>query len=76
MVDSSYVKNFDDLTKHIKEGSIEADNNLIFLNSLYEPCTLLRKATPKEIPTILPGLLHRVRLIWEKSKYYNTPERI
>jgi len=38
VVDSTYLKGFEDLTTKIKAGSIEADDNLLFLKSLYEPC--------------------------------------
>ena len=31
---------------------------------------------PKDIPKILPEALNSVRIIWELSKYYNTPERM
>jgi len=40
------------------------------------PCKKLEEATPKEIPLLLPDLLNRVRMISEKSLYYNTPDRI
>lgn len=49
---------------------------MLFLESLYEPCKTLESADPKDIPNILPGLLMRVRMIWEHSKYYNSVERI
>ncbi|MFO0131731.1 MAG: hypothetical protein ACK52J_04390 [bacterium] len=41
VVDSTYLKGFEDLTTKIKAGSIEADDNLLFLKSLYEPCKKL-----------------------------------
>jgi len=43
---------------------------------LYFPCKKLEEATPREIPLLLNDLLNRVRMISEKSKYYNSPERI
>ena len=57
-------------------GSIEAEDNLIFLKSLSEPCKLLQESDPKDIPQLLPDLLNRVRMIWEKSKYYYKDSRI
>jgi hypothetical protein len=36
--ESTYLKGFDELTTKIKAGSIEADDNLLFLKSLYDPC--------------------------------------
>ena len=74
--DSSYVDTFEQSTDKIKSGSFEADDNLVFLSSLKEPCQLLRESSPKDIPLLLPDLLNRVRMIWEKSQYYNTNERI
>jgi dynein heavy chain len=70
------VKSFEDVTENIKTGSIQAENNLEFLKSLYEPCKQLEAASPKEIPDLLPSLLYRVRMIWEFSKHYNSSERI
>lgn len=55
LVDSSYVVSFEDLSKNIKIGSIEAEDNLMFLKSLYEPCKKLGESTPQEIPALLPG---------------------
>ena len=54
-VDSSYVTGFEDLTKNIKTGSTEAEDNLKWLKSLYEPCKKLGEATPQEIPALLPS---------------------
>jgi len=34
----------------------------------------MENSEPKDIPKILPDVLNSVRLIWEMSKYYNTPE--
>lgn len=76
IVDSSYVPSFEELTKNINSGSVEAENNLDFLNSLFDSCRQLEKATPREIPSILPSLLNRVRMIWEHSDFYNSQERI
>lgn len=74
---SNYLKDFNELSTKIKAGSIEADDNLLFLKSLYDPCKKLQDCeSPKQIPEILPSLLNRVRMIWEKSKFYNTTESI
>lgn len=64
------------MTENIKLGSSQAEDNLENLKILYEPCKQLETAAPKEIPELLSNLLFRVRYIWEKSKYFNTPERI
>ena len=36
----------------------------------------LNKATPKEIPKIIPDLLVRVRMIWDRCEYYQNNEKI
>ncbi|KDO21171.1 hypothetical protein SPRG_12952, partial [Saprolegnia parasitica CBS 223.65] len=36
----------------------------------------MAKATPSEIPALLPKLLTSIRLIWMYSRYYNTEDRI
>lgn len=60
MTDSSYLKGFEELTTKIKAGSVEADDNLLFLKSLYDPCKKLQDCeSPKQIPEILPSLLNR-----------------
>lgn len=75
-MDSSYVLSFEELIKNINRKSEEAEDNLSFLNSLYDPCRKLEESQPNQIPDILPSLLNRVRMIWEHSKHYNSNERI
>lgn len=36
----------------------------------------LSKATPSEIPPIMPHLLNCIRMVWNISRFYNTPERL
>jgi dynein heavy chain len=55
---------------------MEANDNLRFLSALTEPCEELYKAGPKQIPTILPKLLHTIRMIWSISRFYNTVDRL
>jgi len=64
------------LSQLISSCSNEAEDNLKYLNSLYEPCKQIETVSPREIPSILPALLHRVRMIWEKSGHYNTEDKI
>lgn len=73
---SNDAKGFGDLAANIKNKSEEANNNLLFLESLFESCEVLGAAEPKNIPDLLPGILMRVRMIWDHSKYYNSSERI
>lgn len=59
-----------------QSGYLEAEENLKFLNTLKSPCEILSKARPREIPGILPGILCRVRLIWEMSNHFKTSDRM
>lgn len=70
------LKGFQELMKQIIDGSGEAEDNLKFLNSLYNPCRQLGEATPSEIPMILPKILFCVRMIKEKSTYYTSEDKI
>ena len=48
------MKQFRSLETGIMNGSIEAQENLKFLECLQEPCEQLAKATPEGIPALLP----------------------
>ncbi|GMI21327.1 hypothetical protein TeGR_g3290 [Tetraparma gracilis] len=73
---SSYLGPFETLSKRIQEGSEEAENNLTFLELITEPCQKLAAASPKDIPEILPSLLHCIRMISTLSKFYHTDDRL
>lgn len=53
-----------------------AEDNVKFLLVLEEPCNVLAKAQPADIPAALPKVLNCVRLIWNLSRFYNSPDRI
>lgn len=40
------------------------------------PLQTLSKAAPSEIPPILPHMLNCIRMVWNISRFYNTPERL
>ena len=46
------------------------------MRTLEAPCKAIENAQPKDIPKILPEVLNNVRIIWELSKYYSTPDRL
>lgn len=73
---SSYLSGFKELEEKIKVGYDEANDNLQFLRTLEAPCKAIENAQPKDIPKILPEVLNNVRIIWELSSYYNTPDRL
>jgi len=43
---------------------------------LKDTCIQLSEATPQEIPNILPKLLVRIRMTWDKCEYYQNNDRI
>ena len=73
---SSYLAAFLNLSDSIQKQNMAAEDNLKFLLSLEKPCQLLAEASPQGIPQLLPKLLHCVRMIWNISRFYNTPERL
>ncbi|KAJ3195453.1 Dynein heavy chain 2, axonemal [Irineochytrium annulatum] len=73
---SSYLEQFLRLSNSIQEGTFQAQDNLRFLSTLSDPCSVLSTAEPKDIPGILPKLLNCIRIIWTNSKNYNTRERL
>ncbi|XP_030749874.1 dynein heavy chain 2, axonemal [Sitophilus oryzae] len=76
-VQSSYVKQFKLLGEEIIHNVEESKSNIEYLNVLVEPCKKLANIKhPKDIPKILPKILHLIRFIWMNSPYYNTHEKI
>jgi dynein heavy chain, axonemal len=73
---SSYLAPFLSLRSLIQCEADAAEDNLRFLLVLEEPCKALAAATPAQIPTTLPNILNCVRLVWNLSRFYNTPDRI
>ena len=60
----------------IQRDAAQADDNLLYLEYLKDTCIALNKASPNEIPKILPDLLVRVRMIWDKCTYYQNNDYI
>jgi dynein heavy chain len=73
---SSYLAPFLQLKEQIQQEAAAAQDNVRFLACLEGPCQALSKATPTEIPGLLPQILDCIRMIWSLSRFYNTPERI
>lgn len=61
---------------HCDREAVAAADNLKFLLCLEEPCKTLAKAHPQEIPQLLPPILNCIRMVWNISRFYNTPDRI
>jgi dynein heavy chain len=73
---SSYLGPYLNLSALIQREAIAAEDNLKFLSCLEEPCKQLARAIPRDIPAIMPRLLNTIRMIWNVSRFYNTPEKI
>jgi len=73
---SSYLAPFLDLRNLIHREAVAAEDNLKFLLCLEEPCQGLVAAHPQEIPALLPPILNCIRMVWNISRFYNTPERV
>ena len=56
--------------------AVAAGDNLKFLLCLEDPCKALAAAHPEEIPALLPPILSCIRMVWNISRFYNTPERV
>eukprot|EP00798_Chlamydomonas_sp_ICE-L_P021926 gene21926-28972_t len=73
---SSYLAPFLNLRNLIHREAVAAEDNLKFLLCLEEPCQALAKAHPEQIPDLLPPILNCIRMVWNISRFYNTPERV
>ena len=71
---SVYLGKFLELRDVVDEQAGAAQSNLKFLQTLTAPCEALAKAKARDVPALLPEILHRVRLIWNTSEHYNIPE--
>lgn len=73
---SSYLAPFLSLRHAIQREAGIAEDNLRFLQCLEGPCTELAAAAPSDIPRLLPKILNCIRIIWNISRFYNTPDRL
>ncbi|GIM07381.1 hypothetical protein Vretimale_11536 [Volvox reticuliferus] len=73
---SSYLAPFLSLRNLIHREAVAAEDNLKFLLCLEEPCKQLAAAHPQTIPGLLPPILNCIRMVWNLSRFYNTPERL
>jgi len=74
--ESSYLDHFRKLSTDVQGEASAAESTLRFLRILEPSCKELSHAQPKEIPAILPRILHRVRVIWNESEYYQIYEHL
>nr|CAH8839495.1 unnamed protein product [Trichobilharzia regenti] len=73
---STYITAFLKLADEIKSNTLQAQNNLKFLDTIKEVCHHLAESKPVDIPAKLPRLINTIRMIWTNSKHYNDKEAI
>ncbi|KAK9909936.1 hypothetical protein WJX75_009720 [Coccomyxa subellipsoidea] len=73
---SCYLPAFQSLRASLDSKAVTARDNVQFMSVLEEPCTKLEKAAPHEIAPMLPHIAGRLRLLWNLSPFFGTPERM
>ena len=73
---SAYLGPFDTLATGIRSGSIEAEDNLKFLNTAREAFETLASASVEKLPAALPLVLARIRVIGAVSTYFWSDARL
>lgn len=76
IIKSPFVANFNAATSEILQAYGEANSNLHYLETLTDPCEMLRDSNVAKIPEQIQNLLWLVRVIWLNSPFYNTRERL
>ncbi|VDN34973.1 unnamed protein product [Dibothriocephalus latus] len=70
------MKLWSELNNKITDAANEAKTNVRFLTNLDKFLGPLAKNGPIQLTEQIPGLLNAIRMIYEISHYYNTPERM
>lgn len=78
---STYLPSFEKLIEDVLQARNEARDNFKYLSPLRPNFEKLRvdSASPvefSEAPTIFKKLFHMIFLVWTKSQFYNTPNRL
>lgn len=74
---SIYPKQIHDIFDELIVELAIANDNIDFLQVIVEPCHQINVAdTPLDIPPKLKRIMHIFRVVWLKSKYFNTKELI
>ena len=76
--ESTYLERFDALAGSIEFGSVEANENLLYLETLKAVCSELSGCGPAQIMEkgLLRELVLRMRMIWSTSSYYCCADRL
>ncbi|XP_043277760.1 dynein axonemal heavy chain 2 [Venturia canescens] len=74
---STYVRQFVTLREEIEHGMKESKSNIEFLRFLQKPCAELNNCkNPEEITPHLSKILHKFRVVWLNSPFFNHQDRI
>lgn len=68
---STYLEPFSELYSIVASELSAAEDNARFLNTLVPPCEALAKAKATEVAGLVPGISHRVRLVWNAAERYD-----
>ena len=68
---STYLDPFSELRGIVASELAAAKDNARFLNALVPPCEALAKARVEEVASLVPGISHRVRLVWNAAEKYD-----
>ena len=68
---STYLEPFSELRGVVAKELAAAEDNARFLNTLVPPCEALAKARATEVAGLVPGISHRVRLVWNAAENYD-----
>ncbi|KAM9845080.1 LOW QUALITY PROTEIN: dynein axonemal heavy chain 11-like [Aulostomus maculatus] len=75
-VNSSYYSSFKDIALKVNEAVLEADDIDLYLRPLRRLISSLEERSFPQVDSLLPPLLHSLCLIWSRSQYYCTPQRV
>ncbi|XP_061694561.1 dynein axonemal heavy chain 11 [Syngnathoides biaculeatus] len=75
-VKSSYYSSFQDVSVKVNEGVLEAQDIDLYLHPLRRLISSLEERSFPQVDTLLPPLFHTLCLIWSRSQYYCTPQRM
>lgn len=75
---STYTNPFSKLKKDVQKARVEANDNNTFLKALKGLFTRLTDGGTDFaiLYELFYPIMHTILLIWEKSRYYNTPPRL
>ncbi|XP_061653101.1 dynein axonemal heavy chain 11 [Phyllopteryx taeniolatus] len=75
-VKSSYYSSFQDISVKVNEAVVEAEDIDLYLRPLRRLISSLVERSFPQVDTLLPPLFHTLSLIWSRSQYYCTPQRM